>query len=52
MTSKKTDQPIYRPAPLTKEQISNVPTHCDCGAELHFGDCPACDLWPEDDFDD
>jgi len=27
-------------------------THCDCGAELHHGDCPACDPWPEDEFDD
>ena len=32
-----------RPAPV-------IATHCDCGAELFHGDCPACDPWPEDDW--
>lgn len=28
-------------------------TNCNaCGAELFDGDCPVCDPWPEDEFDD
>jgi hypothetical protein len=29
------------------------PEYCDdCGAKLHYGDCPVCDPWPEDEFED
>ncbi len=29
-----------------------VETCQDCGAELRHGDCPVCDPWPEDEFED
>jgi hypothetical protein len=47
----KTQQPTYTPQPLPNH-IPPVADHCNCGAELHHGDCPACDPWPEDDFED
>ncbi len=35
---------------MTTEQ--KVETCQDCGAELYHGDCPICDPWPEDEFDE
>lgn len=38
---------------MTTETNDTKPELCpDCGAELHRGDCPVCDPWSEDDFDD
>lgn len=35
------------------ENVKQDPRKCqDCGNELDRGDCPVCDPWPDDDWDD
>ena len=48
MSAQKRDLIVDEPA---KPACDRVRT-CDCGAELYRGDCPACDPWPEDEFED